>query len=436
MNLRDIELEKLAIDGLNKAPTTAGVYIFLHGKKPTYIGKAVNLKARLLSHKQNAKTDQKEAAIFRDSDSVEYIVADSEFKALILEAKLIRKYMPKYNVRWRDDKSYLYIKVTTKDTYPKFFLTRREEDKKAIFYGPFSSVKVATNILREIRKVFPFCTQKKITKQKCFYAKIKQCNPCPNDIEKIEDPALKKEKQKEYRHNIKQVMRVLDGKVELVLKGLYDELHTAAAEQNFEEAILLRNRIYRLENVTLRRKFDTEVLQEYNTSERQLESLKKVLEPYFEFKQLARIECYDMSTTGFKDSTASMVVFTEGLSDRSEYKRFKIHEDKQQSDFDMFENVLTRRFKNNWQLPDLLVVDGGKPQVRRARQVLAQAGIDIPLIGIAKRPDRFVIGNDDFTMLRPPLHHMGLKLVQAIRDESHRFAKKYHVHLRNKKMLI
>ncbi len=416
-------------------PTTNGIYVFKYNNKPIYIGKSVNIKARVKSHIENAKSDAKERAIVEGADSIEHIVTDSEFKALLLESKLIQKYKPRYNVRWRDDKSYLYIKVTKQEQYPKFFITRKEDEKKAIYFGPFSSVRVATDILREIRKVFPFCTQKNITNRRCFYAKIKLCDPCPNEIEKADSPELKKELQKQYKDNIRNAVRVLDGKTEIVIEKLYKKISQLTKEDKYEDAIPYRNRLFRLEGVLLRRKFDTNNLEEYNKSEKRVKSLQQLLLPYYDLSKLDRIECYDMSTMSFENSTASMVVFTEGLSDKKEYKRFKIKGENVQSDFDMFKEIMTRRFRNKWPEPDLVILDGGKPQIRAAKEVLDAMQVTIPLIGIAKRPDRIVIGDDTLLTIKPPRHHPGFRLVQSMRDESHRFAKKYHVHLRTKKML-
>jgi len=143
-----------------------------------------------------------------------------------------------------------------------------------------------------------------------------------------------------------------------------------------------------------------------------------------------------MSTFQFTESTASMVVFTDGLSDRKEYRKFKIKDQKAQSDFEMITEVLQRRLNHkNWPLPDLFVIDGGRPQVRTAQAVLSKRQIDIPLIGIAKRPDRILISGDAPQTIRPPHANYGFRMLQAIRDESHRFAKKYHTQLRNKKMI-
>jgi len=417
---------------LSKVPSTTGIYFFSKGSKHLYIGKSINIRARLKSHFENAKIASSKAdAYVQRSDNISWIVTDSEFKALLLESKYIQKYKPRYNVRWRDDKSFLYIKITIKDQYPKILITRRETDKKALYFGPFSSVKIIRNILKEIRRVFPFCMQKNITSRACFYAKIHLCKPCPNVIEKTEHSDEKVKLQKCYRKNIRGVIKVLDGSSELILKSLYYSLNKLKELEKYEEAIPVRESILRLERMITIRKFDEEVIEQYNQSERQLTALMQLLNKYLKLSTLLRIECYDMSTLTFENSTASMVVFTDGLSDKKEYKRFKIKSEAQ-SDFEMFDEVLRRRFKNKWQKPDLIVVDGGKPQVRVVQKILSDFNESIPLIGIAKRPDRLIIGDETLLTVKPPRHHPGFRLVQSLRDESHRFAKKYHLFLRGK----
>lgn len=419
---------------LNKAPSTAGVYLFYKGVKPLYIGKSVNIRARLKSHFESAKQPTSKAAAYvHGADHIQWIITDSEFKALVLESRMIRTHKPRYNVRWRDDKSYLYIKIT-KDTYPKISITHVEKSSKAHYYGPFSSKRVAIRILREIRRVFPFCMQTKITKQRCFYSKIGLCDPCPNIIDRTADDIEKKRLTKIYKTNIRNVKSVLDGKSDSVFKILLQQIDKFKEVQEYEEAMLYRNRYRKLESFVLRKRFDSDTLEEYNTSDRRVKELKSLLDKFIDIDELHRIECYDMSTMSFKNNTASMVVFTDGLSDKKEYKRFKLNE-KHQSDFDMFAEVIERRFKRNWEKPNLVVVDGGKPQVRKVQRVFAKMNITVPLIGIAKRPDRLIYGAQDLLTIRPPRNHLGFRMVQALRDESHRFAKKYHVYLRTKNMI-
>ena len=167
-------------------PSQSGVYLFYSGKEIIYIGKSVNIKARVASHLENAKINNKEAAIISHADRLEYLLTDSEFKALLLESRLIQQHQPKYNAVWKDDRSYLYIKITH-ELYPKVYAVRKENDGKAIYFGPFSSQRQVNLILREIRKVFPFCSQKKISARPCFHSKINLCSPCPNVIAGLND---------------------------------------------------------------------------------------------------------------------------------------------------------------------------------------------------------------------------------------------------------
>lgn len=429
-------------EGINELPATTGIYIFRSGDELTYIGKSVNLKARLLSHLENAKIDAKEAAIIQNSDRIDCIITDSEFKALLLESQLIQNHKPKYNARWRDDKSPLYIKITLKDEYPKIYSTRKEFDKKSLYFGPFPSVRSVYEILREIRRVFPFCTQKNITKRACFHSKIGLCSPCPNAIEQIQDSRFKIQEKRMYRRNIRNIIKVLDGKTDPVLSGLYTELKDLAKQERFEEALVIRNKIMRFENLLHRKLFSPDTVPTYNASTESTSNLIHLLQEFYpQLTELHRIECFDISNFAQKEATASMVVYTDGLVDKKAYRRFKIRDQKLQSDFEMMDEVLGRRLKrgkdldSRWPMPNLLIVDGGKPQVRVAMKVLEKYELSVPLIGIAKNPDRLVIADEKLTTIRPSIHQLGFNLVRSLRDESHRFAKKYHVYLRNKKLL-
>lgn len=424
-------------DKIKNAPGLPGVYLFTNKSKILYVGKAVNIKARLRSHLENAKLDRKEDLIISQSDSIEWITTDSEFKALLLEAKLIRTHHPKYNVRWKDDKSYLYIRIDTREDYPKVQLSRKERDKYSKYFGPFPSVKSTESILREIRKIYPFCTQKKLSSQACFYSKIKLCNPCPNKIEYLEDSIFKTSLKKLYRHNIRQAIKILSGKTDEALKDLRIQLELAKKIQDYEKAILIRNRINNFEKLILQASFLKDNQESYNQSEGSLEALKILLQiHFFEIEDLSRIECYDISNLTQREATASMVVLTKGLPDRGEYRKFKIKRLGSRSDFEMLDEVLRRRFKNKWTSPNLIIVDGGKPQVRLVLKTLSNIGEDIRVIGIAKNPDRLIIGRDYLPTIRPASNNLGFNLIRHIRDESHRFAKKYHIHLRKKGMLV
>jgi excinuclease ABC subunit C len=428
-------LEKNDIERLPHHP---GIYIFRAGNHYLYLGKSVNIAARVKSHLENAKLSPKEAAMIKNANAVEAIVTDCELKALLLEARLIKDHHPKYNVRLRDDKSFLYIKITIKDEYPKIFLSRKEDDGQSLYFGPFSSVKTTLTILREIRKIVPFCMQKNLKNRSCFYSKIGLCHPCPSFIIREKNGRKRGSLRKIYRGNIIRVIRLLRGKIQLIINDLSSQLKKKIKEEKFEEGLVLRNKIFRLQQLETRRFFDLNILTDYNQSEEARESLFRLLFAYFPIlPKLQRIECYDISNLGADEATASMVVFTKGLIDKSQYRRFKIigERPRAKSDWQRLDEVFQRRFKKKrsvWPIPDLIVVDGGTPQVRQLAAVLKKLKINIPLIGLAKNPDRLVLGLKNFPTLRPSSNNLGFQLLRLLRDESHRFARKYHLFLREK----
>lgn len=421
-----------------KAPQTNGVYIFLSGTTPVYIGKSIHLKARLVSHAEAAAIDAKERRIFESATSVRIIETDSEFSALLLEARLIRRYMPKYNVIWKDDKSYLYIKITSKDTYPRIRLVRKgDEDPLASYYGPFPSGRIAERLLREMRKVIPYCSQKEIGPKPCFHNKIGLCDPCPNAIEALPEGAAKRSLVRKYRANMRAIERILEGKPNPVIKGLYDKLKILASEERYEDALKLRNRIFSFEEFISHGLRTEREIANIGKRGESAADLKKLLAPHFaHLEDLHRIECYDISNLSQKDATAAMVVATDGSIDKSQYRKFRIKNPALRSDFQMLRETLTRRLANDWPLPQIFVVDGGKPQVRTFLAVLQELGFShIPAVGIAKNPDRLVIGAGELPTIRPSLRSPGFNLVRSLRDESHRFSKKYHLLLRSRKLI-
>lgn len=422
---------------ISSIPSTTGVYFFYKNDVPIYIGKAVNLKARLTSHLQNAKLDRKEAAIIEQADRLDYTQTLSDFEAIILEANLVRKFLPQYNIQLKDDKSYLYIKISIKDEYPKISLVRRENDGFSLYFGPFQSNRLTRSLLAHIRKIVSFCTQNKLGKTGCFYSKIGLCNPCPSAIDRLEDEALKKHLRQQYLHNIKMIVKILNGNSLFVLKHLDKDLIIATQKEEYEKALVIRDKLLLLENLLHTRSFSSwEDIRITDKSSMKV-AISEFMQSNFPTSNSSsnfRIECYDISNLFGKDATASMVVFQDGGIEKKEYRRFKIKTVQGISDFAMLQEVLTRRFKQSkWQRPDLLVIDGGPPQLRATLKILDELELSIPMIGIAKHPDRlFKVGE----RISPALYKRNstiFRIIQEIRDESHRFAKKYHLLLRTKK---
>lgn len=414
---------------IEQLPNTVGLYLFKQNKTINYIGKSVNIKARLLSHLENSKLDNKERSIITNSNKIETIITESEFKALILEAKLIREFQPKYNSIWKDDKSPLYIKITIKDEFPKILITRKPAFVKttanegSLYFGPFSSVRMVEKIINDIRKIIPFCTQKKISHKSCFYSKIGLCNPCPNEIINIDQ-------KKRYKKNIRQIVSILNGNVKKIINNFNKELNSLIKNDHYEQAIIIRNKIFGFDRLLTLRD-DLEYFS--NNNEKNIEILTNLLKKYFpQLNNLNRIETYDISNLGLKYAVGSMVVMKNSQIDKKEYRKFKIKQINLKSDFDRLKEIMSRRIKQDWPIPDLVIIDGGRPQIKAILKIFHSNGLEIPLIGIAKNPDRVIIGAGGYPNLFLKNDSNVLNVIRLLRDESHRFARKYHLFLRSK----
>src|SRR3990167_2679424 len=229
---------------IEKIPSHKGVYIFWNGNTPLYIGKAINLKLRIQSHFRNSSIDDKERQIIKKSTKITTTAVLTEFDALLVEASLINHYKPFFNVRSRDDKSYLYIKITVGDKYPKIFSVRRETDKFSLYFGPFESLLTVRKLLRQVRKLFPYCTEKKIRHHGCFYSKIGLCDPCHNLIENIVDQEIKKGEIDRYKSNIKKIITLFKGRSSKVVSEFENSLAETIKNDDFESGITIKKKLF------------------------------------------------------------------------------------------------------------------------------------------------------------------------------------------------
>ncbi|HTK03271.1 MAG TPA: UvrB/UvrC motif-containing protein [Alphaproteobacteria bacterium] len=407
-------------NSLPKLPETPGVYIFSQGKKPIYIGKAINLKRRVYSY-FDLDLAPKTAQMVTSAETLKFIRVESELEALLLEATLIRKHMPKYNVISKDDKHPLYITIT-KDKFPRVIMTRRNGN-----FGPFPSSRNVYSVLKMLRKIFPY-SDHKLGKKACFYSHIGLCNPCPNEIVQSTEwgtGSASEVLRKKYLKNIKHVKSILEGRFIKVRNDLEKEMLIASKNQNFETAVDVRDQIQKLDYITKPQMPTDFYIENPNLYEDQRNLEIKELAKIVNIKNLKRIECFDIAHLAGTDPTASMVVFVDGEAEKSEYRHFKIRQKNGQSDYDSMREVAERRLKNMtlWGVPDLIIVDGGLGQVKIFKEVIK----DIPIVGIAKHPDRLIVGEEKIK-----LEDLALNLVQRIRDEAHRFARRYHHHLISK----
>lgn len=420
------KIEKLAKypsskEGLKVIPETPGIYIFWQGKKVIYIGKAVNLKSRLESY-FSIDLAPKTKNMVQSSDTISFIEVISELEALLLEAKLIKLFQPKYNFIAKDDKHALYIKIFNYK-YPIIKPVRKNdlEDTLDIF-GPFPSSQKVYSVLKFLRKNFPY-SDHKLGKRPCIYNQIGLCSPCPNAVEKITDKKVKLTQRKKYLKNIKTIQKILNGGIKKVITVLESEMKTYSKYQNYEEASVVRNQIENLNYITQKSFSESQFLENPNLSEDIRNEELKELQQILKIENLNRIECYDVSHISGYLATASMVTFIEGNPEKSLYRKFKIRNSKN-SDVEVMEEIAKRRAKNikAWGIPNLIFVDGGEPQANAFKKVFDK--YNVPVIAVTKGREE-----KDFP------NSKALRLVTRIRDESHRFAKKYHSLLFKKNLI-
>ena len=406
-------MKKSSLPALSEAP---GVYLFWQGKVPIYIGKAINLKNRITSY-FDLKLSAKSAKMVESAERISIIKVASELEAVLLEASLIKKYQPKYNFIAKDDKHALYIKIT-KEKYPRVITVRKNDFPS---FGPFPSSNKVYSTLRMLRKIFPFADHK-LGKRPCIYSQIGLCHPCPNEIEGLGGKNIKV-LRKQYLKNIKNINLVLSGKSKSVVNSLNKEMKSLSENELFEKANEVRKQIENLNYITQKPTPENNFLVNPNLEEdikrEELKNLKEILN----IKSVHRIECCDISHISGFLPTASMITFIDASPDKSLYRRFKIISSKNNDVLSMTE-IAKRRLKHlkKWGVPDLIFVDGGKAQVNAFRKVFCR--YQIPIVAITK-------GRESLDFSKGP----ALNLTLRIRNESHRFAQKYHNLLFKKNLL-
>lgn len=432
-------------------PTKTGVYIF-HDKsdKIIYIGKALNLKKRVSSYFTNTSTRAAKSSLVKNIAKIEWRETESEIEALILESQLIKKHKPKYNISMRDDKNYFFVEITKED-FPRIYITHQPEKSTlsqtdiACRFGIFVDGKALKNTLRYLRNIFPYCTCRHTHKGKCLNAHIGRCPGfcCEKNQEK--QNTNHKKQSESYEKNINSIIKILRGEKKALINSLRQDMKNEAQKQRFEKAAELRDKIESLEKIfahkrIINRGIDIMARAKYSDNEKILRNMLKIETP------IRRIEAYDIANIQGKSATASMVVFMNGKPDQKEYRRFKIKTVKNPNDVAMIRETIKRRLghlkrgvpetlrKKYWTKPDLILVDGGKPQLKTVITEVKKSDINIPIIALAKKEEEIFIFNRKNPVILPknsPILH----LLQHLRDEAHRFARKYHHLLRDKEIV-
>ncbi|MFZ2025025.1 MAG: GIY-YIG nuclease family protein [Microgenomates group bacterium] len=418
-------------------PTTPGIYLYKDNTGIViYVGKAVNLKRRVKQYFEKRETlSPKTQQLVDHIATVSTVKTITEFDALILEASLIQKFQPKYNMIAKDDKSPIYIAIPTLQSMPRITLARKPEtvDKHVFYAGPFQSTRVARSILRSIRRCIPFCTQKIRNGKRCFYTHIGLCNPCPSETEKMQDAQLQKYNVQTYRKNIFRVIRILKGKILPIISELSTEMKLLSEHEQYEQAAVIRDRIEHIKQL-LQTHFDPSLYMHDmvtigETIEQESNDLQNILlSAYPDMQAIHKIECIDISNTSGTLPVGSLVVMVDGIIDRAQYRRFAIRGSTGQNDTAMIHQVVTRRLKHTeWPYPDVLLIDGGKGQVKAAQLALKTAGVSLPVVGLAKRYESLVLPvRTILTLVHMQNDRPAIRLLERIRDESHRFAITYH----------
>lgn len=451
---------------LKTLPRSPGVYFHKSASgEIIYVGKAAVLKNRVKQYFQSSRNfDVKTLALVREIQDTDWVETESEIDALFLESEMVKRYKPRFNILLRDDKSQLFVRIDMKSEWPHVSFTRNPADDKAEYFGPFYNGYALKKAIRYLRPIYPYFTKPPASRTSRLDEDL-GLSPKVN-----EGPEL-------YKQNLRKLISYIKGNRVALMRELEQAMKLAAKKQEFEQAALLRNKYHAMRELQRRVMFgDREFLD--ISKDKALSDLQILLNLD---TTLARIEGYDISHQSGKNVVASMVVFTNGVSDRAQYRKFKVKQQQNDDTASMHETIYRRFSEKNiasWGMPNLLLIDGGKGQLSAAIRALVERGITVPVVSIAKREEEMVIHNTASNISLTTLEllqqnpvpgvgvftegsytivnlHLGqqnasghsrnlgsgttpspysdvIKLFQRIRDESHRFAVSYHSVLKRK----
>lgn len=386
------------------------------GGRILYVGKAGNLRRRVSSYFERPHDVRIQTLVSKIKD-IECKQTDTALEALILEAELIKKLTPPFNVREKDDKSFLFVEIT-KEKFPRVLLVRGKDIASGKRYGPFTSASNVREAMRVLRKIFPWSMHSPEMigkfKRPCFDCEVGLCpGTCIGAVTK-----------EEYGKNIARLKLFFEGKKERVIRSFENDMAAASKKLEFERAERLRRQLFALTHIR-----DTALISD-----------SEVVAPDHGdgLRDGYRIEGYDISNISGASAVGSMVVFENGEPNKDEYRKFRIKSVFQPNDVGMLREVLERRFRHagsvsdgtvaRWPMPDLVLIDGGIPQVNVARRAMLRAGIRVPIVGIAKGPERK--RNDVIGAIPKGVRK---ETLVRVRDEAHRFAIGYHKALRRRR---
>jgi len=419
-------------------PTTPGVYVMKDSSgRVLYVGKAKNLRNRASHYfSKAAAEDPRTSDLVKLIADIDYLPADTEVDALLLEARLVKDIQPQFNVELKDDKSFPYLQIRIREDFPRVEFTRSPRRKGVRLYGPFTSARSLRLAIQVLQRIFQFRTCGLDIKaddsrwrwfRPCLLHSIRQCTaPCNLRVTK-----------EDYRKQIRKLRLVMEGKKDRLIAEMEHEMQESSAALLFEKAARLRDDIAALQKLGQRGDVDRDAQPEVFPIDpkRGLKGLRKVLG----LEKVPRtIEGVDIAHLGGDDTVASLVHFIDGLPFKPGYRRFRIKSVRGVDDFASIREVVTRRFRRKVReedvFPDILLIDGGKGQLNAALDAFRILNIEPPtLISLAKREEE-VYRPGETESLKLSRHSAALRLLQYVRDEAHRFAQHYHHILRRKKL--
>ncbi|OWK41081.1 excinuclease ABC subunit UvrC [Fimbriiglobus ruber] len=419
-------------------PAAPGVYLMKDDAgNVIYVGKAKSLRSRASHYfTKEAAENTRTAELVKCIRDIDFIPCETEVEALLKEARLVKDIQPRFNVLLKDDKTFPYLQIRTREEFPRVEFTRSPRRKGVRLYGPFTNARSLRAAIQVLQRVFQFRTCTLDIKsdddrwrwfRPCILHSIRQCSaPCNLRVTR-----------EEYRRQIRKLILILEGKKGKLLKEMEGHMKEASVALQFEKAARLRDEIAALKRLELRGDVEANVQPEVFPIDpkKGLVGLRKVLGLA---KVPRTIEGVDIAHLGGSDTVASLVAFLDGLPFKPGYRRFKIKSVEGVDDFASMREIVTRRFKrlhdDDSVFPDILLIDGGKGQLNAALDAFKMLAIDPPcVISLAKQEEEiFRPGQSESIKLSR--HSAALRLLQYVRDEAHRFAQHYHHILRRKKL--
>jgi excinuclease ABC subunit C len=540
---RNIEENKgyLTPERVSELPSSPGVYMMKNADgEIIYIGKAVSLKKRVSSYFQKNHPDIKTRSLVANIALIDYISVGNEMEALILEANFIKKYHPRYNVDFKDNKFYPFIIVTIREEYPRIFLTREPRKDGSLVFGPYTSSQMVRRYIDMVQRLFMLRVCRELPKRECLYYHMHRCSA----------PCIQKVTSEEYKAQVELVLKLLRGQTDELMTDLEQEMRAASKELLYEKAQAIKEKIEAVtffvegQHVYLQSRINADFIasasrfgkilyvvniirqgrmigkRSYTASPRIdeeesgmmerfvieycLQSDKKadliIIDPAFEAQVSAlngyfadtgqagvkvgiphdndqtallriakenaelhlaqvlskvdnseslallrdvlgidrtpmRIEGFDIANILGQQAVAAMVSFYGGDPDKDNYRHFNIRSKETPDDFAMMHEAVLRRYKRlrdeGLEYPDLVLIDGGKGQLHAAADALAEIGVSLNVVSLAKKNEEiFVPGRAEPIVLErnsPALH-----VLQRVRDESHRFSNLCYNRLKRK----